>query len=135
MGTHQLAEFKKKLGSGIGRESKKSYTNEGKVFFGDYNFKSERVRATRSVDKYKWATAKSAIEAAPYNFKVDEAFKRIAKLSDWTLFNDEFVDGKRVGANFQGSEDFSYLLVRAKTLYDYDNTLWLTALSMDFYII
>ena len=40
MGAHQLTEFEKKLGTTPGRESKGSYTNAGKVFFGDYNYKS-----------------------------------------------------------------------------------------------
>jgi hypothetical protein len=40
------------------------------------------------------------LEAAPYSYNVEDAFKRIAKLSDWNLFRDEFNNGIRVGANF-----------------------------------
>jgi hypothetical protein len=59
MGTYQMNLFFAKLGVDPGRESKGSFTNAGKVFFGDYNFKpqSHIVRPTRS-SLYNWATSK-----------------------------------------------------------------------------
>jgi len=55
MGVYQIGLFFNQLGIAVGRESKGSYTNAGKVFFGDYNFKpsSHIVRPTRS-SLYDW---------------------------------------------------------------------------------
>ena len=136
MGLYQNTLFANLRGVAPGRASKGSYTNAGKVFFGDYNYKptSHIARPTRS-SLYDWTLAKSVLEAAPYNYNIEQAFKRNARLADWSLFKDEFVSGVRVGANFQGSEDFSYLLKRAQNLYDAESKLWTTPPKMDHFIV
>ena len=64
---------------------------------------------------------KTTLEAAPYNLVLEKVFSGNSKLSSWNMFRDEFVSGLRIGANFQGSEDFVYLLLRAKALFDIES--------------